>query len=437
MILHKENTNSYEPFYKLLQDYKNISETGEQELILVTNPEKHDGINLVEKYSHMFQNLISFENEVRSISSPSQLAEKLKLSLKRILPVKDASLLFFDESLVSLKAIGAIENDLPDRMNHYYKEGILNILFEGEKSMILPELNSYNSDGAKLNYIIFPFFENTKKKGLLCILSSIVQKNFNNLDRQIIQVLLNVALAKIDKLFLRSKLNSTIEELQTYQAKLSNDFRLAAIGELTEGIIEDISTPLQVIMSNVDLIDVSDDDQTEVKKIKQQVRKINSSMNRLVKFSNLNQKNIKIQPCNFNNVLNEYYNLVKSTLESVNLEFVLDFDEDLPSILSHPNYIFQILTNVIGLIKTNSKGNGGIIIQTRYISDDVVLKLVSTAELKSYSKLLKNDSKNSDLNIKIIESLMNKHEGSFEVESFQGGGSTITLKFPLKRKIRK
>lgn len=434
MRLHKINTLEYQPFLKSIQD---ISEEDDIDSGFgVFRYSKKDDSTLLERYSHMLQNLVSFEKDTDEIKSATIIISKLKYAVKRVLPVKDAALLFFDDSLTSLKPIDSNDkSEIISVMNHYYKEGILNLLFESGKPMAVPELSSYNSDGPRLNFILFPILEDGKKKGLFVLLSSISQQNFSELDKQIIKILLNVCLAKIDKFVVKERLYSTYEELQTYQAKLSNDFRLAAIGELTEGIVEDIMTPMQVIMSQVGLIEIDSGENDELKKIKSQINKVNSVINRLVKFASINQKDIEIMPCNLNEVIGEYHTLVKSTLDSLNLECVHDFESNIPSVLSHPNYIFQLLTNMIGLVKSNEK-EGGIIIQTLDKGDHIVLKVITTAELRSDSK--NNGTSNSaDLNIRIIGNLMKKHEGEFLLESFKDNGSAMTLKFPLRRKIRK
>lgn len=257
------------------------------------------------------------------------------------------------------------------------------------------------------------------------------------MDKQTIQMLLNLSLAKINKIILKNKLKVTYEDLQTYQAKLSNDFRLAAIGELTQGIIEDLLSPMQVIMSNVEFLNTSPGQEEEVKLIKSQIKKINSSVKRLIKFASVNQQSNKIHPIKLNDIVAEYYTLVKSTLDNVNLECVLDFENNIPSILSHPNYIFQLLTNVIGLIKNRSNAKGGIIIQTRFANDSIILKVVTTASLKTNSSKDNFINNPTELNIRIIENLMKKHEGEFNISSYHNTGSAVTLKFPLRRKIRK
>jgi len=434
MILHKENTKEYLPLFKTLEDIS-AGESEAPEISLFRFNSNSDG-NLLEKYSHMLQNLVTFEKETDDIKEPAELVEKLKIATKRVLPVKDSSLLMFNENFHKLKPLDNRDNtQLVILLNQYYKEGILTLLFESGKPMIVPELKSYNSEGPKLNFVLFPIFEDGKKKGLFALLSTISKEKLNELDKQIIKILLNVTLAKVEKYSFKKQLFSTYEELQTYQAKLSNDFRLAAIGELTEGIVEDISTPLQVIMSYADMME-NEETTGEVKSIKTQVHKIHSVISRLVKFANLNQKNVKIIPLQLNETIIQYYNLVKSTLESADLECVLDFEDNLPSILSHTNYIYQLLTNTIGLVKNKNSKGGGIIIQTRLKRDNVILKIITTTELKSTAFEKRKLSVNNDLNLRIIENLMNKHEGQFVIQPLSNSGSIITLTFPLRRTIR-
>ena len=255
MILHKQNTMDYQPFLKLIDE---ISPDGEStsELSMFRYNNTVSDNHLLEKYSHMLQNLVSFEKSTDEIKNPVELISKLKQAVKRVIPIKDSALLFFDESFTRLNPVqGSGHSEIIEMINNYYKEGILHLLFETGKVMIVPELNSWNSDNPKMNFVLFPLIEDGRKKGLFALLSTIEQNNFSELDKQIIKILLNVSLSKIDKYNTTARLFSTYEELQTYQAKLSNDFRLSAIGELTEGIIEDIMSPLQVIMSQVDLMD--------------------------------------------------------------------------------------------------------------------------------------------------------------------------------------
>jgi len=440
MKLHKEDTSKYEPFYKFVEsDRENNNKRSSNLRVASFNTLVNDSQNS-EKHSHLFFTLINFEREIKTANSPEKITEIFERTVRRIIPIKEAVIMTIDNHYHSLTPFAKVNNQfMLERLNHYNKEGVLSLAFDGKTAVVIPELSTLNDEGAKLNYILYPIFDDNSRKGLCAILTSLSHENFSDLDEEFIEILLNKAVQKLDKTSYKTKLNAAIEELQVYQAKLSNDFRLSAIGELTDGILEDIMTPLQVIMSYTNIIEQESESSYEVKKIKTQINKINSTIGRLVKFINLNQKDNKIKPCNINEVINDYCSLVKSTIDSLNMELVQDFENDIPSILSHPNYIYQIFTNIIGLIKNKINGDGGIIVQTRFIDNNIVVKLISTANLQHYSsnKPLKKTGKTIDLNTRIVENLMKKHEGKFSIEAYSEAGSTISLYFPLIRKIRK
>ncbi|MCB0751764.1 MAG: HAMP domain-containing histidine kinase, partial [Ignavibacteriae bacterium] len=135
-------------------------------------------------------------------------------------------------------------------------------------------------------------------------------------------------------------------------------------------------------------------------------------------------------------IIKDYFHLIKSTLENANFECILDFENELPSILSHPNYIYQLLTNIFSVIRSYKTRKGGIILQTRYKSDNIILRVITTSGI-SDEEIKKGDNVQQNLSLSIIKNLMKKHEGKLEFDSFENSGAALVLKFPLKRKIRK
>ena len=431
MILHKENTLRAESFLSSISDISQVEEE-------YSKPEYGSSeLKQLEKYSYFIQNLMAFEKEIKDDNNVKILMERFQIYLNKIIPVKAVSLLFYNEFKRELVPIDE-EDDLPmvRTMNHFNQQGIFTEIYSDKKTMTVPELESYNSDGPKLFYLIFPVYDDNKNNGILSILTSLNANSISELEKKNINMFLNLLVGKLEKLRLTEKLNETYEELQTYQAKLSNDFRLSAIGELTEGIVEDIVTPLQVISSEVDILKSDLKNSIELSQIKTQIKKINVVIGRLVKFADVNQKDVKIKPCNLNEIIKDYFHLIKSTLENANFECILDFENELPSILSHPNYIYQLLTNIFSVIKSYKTRKGGIILQTRYKSDNIILRVITTSGI-SDEEIKKGDNVQQNLSLSIIKNLMKKHEGKLEFDSFENSGAALVLKFPLKRKIRK
>lgn len=438
MRLLKDNTYNYEPFFTSLQFTSRSGSQDEEKPVLpsLENRQDKEAGSLLEKYHHMVQNIIAMERQISAAESIQAVSGTLKIALKRIVPLKYANFFLFDETRSGLFPFDQEEDEsFVSMVNNVYKEGILDWIFESGKPAVIPEVNNYTVAGPKLNYIFFPVKEDKNSRGILAILTTLSKENFNELESYAVQIILDSCIARMDKIFLKEKLNKTYNELQTYQAKLANDFRLSAIGELTEGIVEDIKSPLQVILSYADILSREESDQKAANIVKEQVRKINFVINRLVKFSSLNEEKLKIYPCDLNAIINEYYSLIKSSLENANIECLLDFENDIPGIISHPSYIYQLLSNVISIIKANSTKGGGIIIQTRYYSESIVVKVINTAQITSFSSKSREALMQSpNLNFKIIDNIMRIHEGTFNIESFQKNSSVILMKFPLRRK---
>jgi len=431
MILHKENTLRAEPLYKSISD---LSFYQEKE---IHSEYGSNESKLLEKYSYIIQNLMAFDQEIKNDTNVKILMTRFLRYLKGIIPIKGLSLLFYDEIKKELIPIDEdIESEIVKSMNRFNREGIFKVIFSDKKTISVPDLDSYNGSGSKLFYLVFPVYDDKKNYGILSLLTSLDQNSITEFEKKSINVFLNLLLGKLEKLKLTEKLNDTYEELQTYQAKLSNDFRLSAIGEMTEGIVEDIISPLQVISCNVDILNNDLEQKIELSQIKSQIKKINNVVGRLVKFADVNQKDVKIQPCNINHIIKEYFYLVKSTLENANLEYILDFENDLPPILSHPNYIYQLLTNIFSLIKSYKTKKGGIIIQTRFNDDQVLLRIISTNKIDDSNKN-NNTNVQQKLSMSIIKNLIKKHEGQLEFGSIENSGAALVLMFPLKRKIRK
>ncbi|HPI36399.1 MAG TPA: hypothetical protein PK397_00520 [Ignavibacteriaceae bacterium] len=437
--MNKQQINSapYLSFYDYLvgQSSVNAGESilsGEQILERLTG--ERNTLNSMDNY---IIKLSDYQKDLQEITNELKVLPAFNLFLQEIIRVKDFSLLMLNDTSTELvPVIERMISKIDDPVNHYYKEGILSLVLDTNKAAIIPVLNSYNSNGSKQYFYFIPVAENGKAKGLFVILTPDNETVITSNKRDIIERALLLTTGKIEYLLTKKKLNDTYNELLTYQAKLANDFKLTAVGELTVGIAEEIISPLQVITTQIDLFEDNKVEKSDLDILKSQIVKINNAVNRLVKFSSSSNSNLKISPVNLNEYIIDFHNLTRSSWESIKLECVLDLDNNTPSVLSHQNYVYQILSNVFDLIKADSNGAEGVIIQTRYKQDNIVVKIISTVNLKAFDKKNNKNTGASNMNYKILENLMKKHEGKFDIISSETSGSTMSLFFPIKRKIR-
>lgn len=434
MRVIKNNRIRCESFSSSLPSFTKAVGTVKPRFVQVTSAKQ---IEPFENLPGMLRKISVFERTIKSCHDAKQIILKVDEFLNGIIEFKEADLFFFDDFRLKLVSVVEPSNlKTTEFINRVFSEGILDWVLRENKPQVIPDLREVNSTGSKSNYLLFPIGEGKEPKGVFALLTKPMHKYEDSLETQLIQLVLNIAVPKIELIKKDEELKSTYHELHVYQSKLSNDFRLSAIGELTSGLAEDILSPLQVILSTADYLQT--DEETVGNKnlnvIKQQVRRVETVINRLVKFADINDNRIEIKPCRLDEVIKDYHNFISSSLQAANIECILNLDENVPSVLSHPDYLTHLLTTIFGMIKTSAQDGGGILIQTKYNNGIVIVRVVTTAFVQS---LIKNStSNNDDLNVKMISHLMQKHQGSVDFDANELTGSSIVLTFPLKKKIR-
>jgi nitrogen-specific signal transduction histidine kinase len=316
------------------------------------------------------------------------------------------------------------------------KNGIVSWIFENKKAVILPNLGRNEKNVPRLNYLIIPIIERNQKKGILVVQTPLSELKDDSFEMKAVHLLTGLIYPKISMIINQGKINEAIKESLTYKSKLSNDSKLAAVGELTNGIIEDIMKPTQVIMSCSDFIknEHSNVDQEVLQTINNQVKKIETVINRLSKFASSNSNSTVTTPCNINNEVSEYVDVLMSSIKNSGYECILDLGENVPPILSNSNLMNQIFSNLFSLIKNGYSETGGILIQTRFQSGAVLVNLFTTDNM---DKLTGKKRDSLKLSISMLQNLMKKHEGEILYNTSAENGTSISLQFPFKRKLQK
>ncbi len=453
MRVIKHNTLRYESFYKSLPYLSGSIDSGNSYSLLNNSRRPAESIPLstqLNKLKTLFDNLYSFQNRIFEFDNAnlSGISFEVEDAVKRIIPSKDINIFILEDSRIVPLTESTPEYSI-NFMNNAHKEGILDWIFEDTNPKVIPDLKLYNIKGSRYNYIIFPLKHENKNKGLLSILTSLTTLSDDSIESKVIQIIGGIVFSKINLIKKTNELKSAYQDQQIYQSKLLNDYKLSAIGELTNGVVEEILSPLQVIMSQVDFLSKGNQEITESESnsIKEQVKKVEAIVTRLVKFAGVNKENIKIYPCDLNKLIKDYYNLLSSTFKNINYECYLDLADNLPPVLSHPDYFYQILSNIFSFIISSpadnvsrnllkgysqDKNKGGILIQTRYKERKIDVRIVFTNQIKT----LNSEKDAAQYNLRIVNNLMRKHEGELNFLGNEVNGSVVVLTFPLQRKIR-
>jgi signal transduction histidine kinase len=436
----KQNTLTYESFHKSLPYLTKSTGPGGSFRFTNLDAETEDEKPIINK----LKLILGLKESIAKSKTNDQVFALFEELLKRILNIKELNIFFQDDENKLLVPFSPVVSErMSSFMNIQFEKGILNEIISSGKSKLLLDSLVFNIDGSRVSYLLIPLGEGNSdingystSKGILAI-SLASQYGKTSSEETLIQICLKFVMDQLAFVNKQIELKNKIDELQTYQSKLANDFKLSAIGELTSGIVEEILSPLQVISSTTELIRTEDSqvDGEILDTINTQVRKVKTIINNLLNFAGNNDVKSKVQPCNINELIKEFYLLTVSSLSNDKYECITDLEENLPHVITRPNYIYQLLTNIFSIIRSKKGNEGGILIQTKYRDEKVEIKFLTT----DYDENLKQENlkNNKDINLKIINNIMTSHEGELFIDSNDTNGTIINLSFPIKRNLGK
>lgn len=139
-----------------------------------------------------------------------------------------------------------------------------------------------------------------------------------------------------------------LTEKAVRMAQMERSERLASLGHMAAGIAHEIGNPLTAISSVVQLLQrrTTDEKQlTQLHRVQENIGRITTIVREMVDFSKpVSTENSKM---NLNDSIRDAVGLLKHDTRSRNVRFVLELDQNLPSILAIPDQLHQVMLNLI------------------------------------------------------------------------------------------
>ncbi len=388
------------------------------------------------KLGKFMEGMIDFDLLLYNAESFDDIVQIVKSKANEILEVKDIIFFYYDEGYDDFIPVNKKYSKAVFEIIKIIKQDdIFNHLVNQDKIVFIPISQSLQIREGINNLLFVPIRKWRMNNYFVCLDTPLRAFDNESFEGKALKVILSHSVPIIENMYSKIKLNKIYDEFQIYQSKFMRDFRLAAIGELTLGLAEEIISPMQVILSAIEMI--SEDNKGNerfLEAIHTQVKKVKSIVKRLVKFSSISSSEINIKPVRLNRVIKEYVDVVNANFKAKGIECILDLDRDIPQILSHASYLHVMLSAVFTLLQSND-GKSGIIVQTRANNDGVFIKFISTdfAEALSHSSAL--EEQNVDL--MILKNIIKKHEGKLSYRANKEEGSKLIIQFPILRRMAK
>jgi signal transduction histidine kinase len=234
-----------------------------------------------------------------------------------------------------------------------------------------------------------------------------------------------------------------ITEEQRFQEQILQSEKLAELGILTSGIAHEINNPLTGIIGMAEIALEEEDvskNKNYLKDIMNCAQRINEIVRRLKVYSRSAKKGEQ-SLVDIHNVLEDSMKMVRLVIKTNPVEVIKQFQQ-IEKIEANRCEIEQVFVNLITNAFQAMNGKGGkLLLSTRSLKDFVEVK-VSDDGMGIPPKYLKKIfdpffttkklGEGTGLGLNIVSRIINKYEGTIDVESREGMGTTFTVKFPIR-----
>lgn len=249
------------------------------------------------------------------------------------------------------------------------------------------------------------------------------------------------------------------ERLQTEQ-QLVQAGKMATLGEMSAGVAHELNQPLSVIKTGTNFFTdkIKKGEKIEENTLKTIAQEMDTQVDRATKIINhlrefgrktdFTKVDVQLNKC-----IKEAFTMLGRQLELRQIKVVLELDEELPPIMADRNRLEQVFINMIinarDAIEERVRKLGGneriLTIRTSLRNGSVVAEVSDTGigipeEMKSrvFEPFFtsKEVGKGTGLGLSISYGIVQDFNGTIEVESKFGKGTTFRLTFPAKTSLQ-
>ena len=234
-------------------------------------------------------------------------------------------------------------------------------------------------------------------------------------------------------------------ELEEAKAQLMQAEKIASIGRLAAGVAHEINNPLSGILIFAEILakDLAQNPRwsEDIQEIINQTLRCKEIVNRLLDFSR--QSVGQRTQYDVNVIIKRSFELLARQALFHNVEFVTDFQPDIPQMTGDPGQLLQVFTNLILNAGTAMKGRGKITVISRFdrISENVILHFADTgpgirpdqmAKIFEPFFTTKAPGEGTGLGLSVAYGIIQQHGGSIDAGMSSSGGALFTIVLPLQ-----
>ncbi len=235
------------------------------------------------------------------------------------------------------------------------------------------------------------------------------------------------------------RLVDDVTEMKNMEDQMMHSEKLALLGRLTTGIVNEIGNPLTSVFSFVQMLKEKEKDEFKkesLETIDLYTNKISDILTLLSGFSKLPGEELK--PCKVNSLIEEALSLLQYDKRVNDITIMRDLRSDIPIITSDGNLISQVIVNLVLNAADAMPDGGSLTIRSRLEGQDIILAFEDTGEgipkenlSRIFDPLYTTREKGTGLGLVVSQNIMEKLNGLLTVESELNKGSKFVITLPV------
>jgi PAS domain S-box-containing protein len=243
-----------------------------------------------------------------------------------------------------------------------------------------------------------------------------------------------------------------LREIKRLEKELLRSERLAAVGQTVAGLAHGIKNILHGLKGGSYLVDIGikkDESEKLIKgwdMIKRNIGRTSNLVMDLLSYSKAREP--AFETCLPNQIAEDVCALVADKTRENNIRLVRDFDDSVGEVLMDPNSLHEILLNLMTnavdacLFDEDTSKNFQVVLKTIHEKDNVIQFEISDNGLGMDEAVVKKlftsffstkGHRGTGLGLMVTRKLIEEHNGSIDVKSRPGEGTTFIVRMPYKK----
>jgi len=312
-----------------------------------------------------------------------------------------------------------------------------------------PYVESIVEEGIQ-STVYIPLVLKGKPVGVMCVCSR-SESRFSEDYVEFLTAIGNQIGMAVHNAMLYEDANRAYQELKEAQDQVIRSEKLASLGKLSATIAHEINNPIAAVLTYVKLMmklvkrghfsqDRAEDISRYLGTMASEMTRCGEIVKNLLAFSRRTKIAIKLQ--NIDQIINRTLALTSHDLELKEIQLESEITRDLPMVKCDFRQIQQILLNLIINASEAMEGGGVLSISAKISEKNGFVEItisdtgcgISEEDQKNIFEpffTTKEEGKGVGLGLSVVYGIITNHNGSIEVESEVGKGSTFRILLPV------